>query len=216
MTSSSLKIFTPQPRADSRASWEGLVPTTRVEFGVISSIASNANPKKLANALRNPCSSEDHCTCSLRNTPSNPASPFDPQDFWVCYLELPKPSEMKQQFEKQGFFLCRSECRPEWEHEEVRNGGFWIITISDNQIDETWKHLLIAAIGQRFSNAEIEDDEVVAIQYETQENGKIRIKVWNKRSEKEAALKKQILEVLKPPLKTDLSYYRKFADAGKF
>eukprot|EP01063_Lacrimia_lanifica_P012371 TRINITY_DN18_c0_g1_i1.p1 TRINITY_DN18_c0_g1~~TRINITY_DN18_c0_g1_i1.p1 ORF type:complete len:186 (+),score=92.15 TRINITY_DN18_c0_g1_i1:50-607(+) len=138
------------------------------------------------------------------------------QDFWVCYLELPKPSEMKQQFEKQGFFLCRSECRPEWEHEEVRNGGFWIITISDNQIDETWKHLLIAAIGQRFSNAEIEDDEVVAIQYETQENGKIRIKVWNKRSEKEAALKKQILEVLKPPLKTDLSYYRKFADAGKF
>ncbi|KAJ9462079.1 Eukaryotic translation initiation factor 4E-1 [Diplonema papillatum] len=121
------------------------------------------------------------------------------QDFWVCYLELPKPSQLEEK--KQGFILCRNGVNPEWEDPEMKNGGVWNYVVSSKSCDDFWKYALMAAIGQGFVTANLEADEIVAVQNDIQIQGPsntktIRIKIWHKRLEKKDFVASRLKELL--------------------
>ena len=55
------------------------------------------------------------------------------QDFWLFYMELPKPSDLNETEHKQGFTLCRSGVRPEWENPELKTGGTWTYMVESKK-----------------------------------------------------------------------------------
>ena len=61
------------------------------------------------------------------------------QEFWVFFMELPKPSELNDNENKQGFTLCRAGVRPEWEDPELKEGGTWTFLLDKKRYVSTRK-----------------------------------------------------------------------------
>ena len=83
----------------------------------------------------------------------------------------------------------------------------------------------MAAIGQRFTSKDIENDEVVAVQNEynvakANGSGGTRINIWHKRASKKDKLKDRVKEILEKEVKgvwddATKTFHRKTADMRK-
>ena len=72
------------------------------------------------------------------------------EEFWTVYSHLRRPNLLPHvsdyHFFKQGI-------RPVWEDKENRNGGKWIVRLKKGVSTRYWEDLLLAIVGDQFSEA---------------------------------------------------------------
>ena len=74
------------------------------------------------------------------------------------------------------YHLFKDDIRPEWEHEQNRGGGKWVIIPDRNKVDDNWLSLLLACVGETLSDSEDEICGVVVSIRKKQD----KIAIWTK------------------------------------
>ncbi|XP_074644150.1 eukaryotic translation initiation factor 4E type 3-like [Tubulanus polymorphus] len=72
----------------------------------------------------------------------------------------------------------RGQRRPIWEDDGNCRGGNWKLKCSKGDARHVWKELLLAAIGEQFSEYMAEGDEVIGLSISIRERDDI-IQIWN-------------------------------------
>ena len=82
--------------------------------------------------------------------------------------------------------------KPLWEDEKNKTGGRWSIRIPKTHSNKFWEDLLLAMIGEQFSNAE----EINGIMISLKPNFDT-IQIWNRNSKESENVKNDLLKILK-------------------
>ncbi|KAK1761028.1 translation initiation factor eIF 4e-like domain-containing protein [Echria macrotheca] len=93
------------------------------------------------------------------------------EDFFAVYQHLKRPSSLPQ---VSDYHLFKKGIRPIWEDEENKNGGKWIVRLRKGVADRYWEDLLLAIIGDQFSEA---GEEVCGAVLSVR-NGEDIISIW--------------------------------------
>jgi len=83
------------------------------------------------------------------------------EDFWCLYNNIKPPSWLPPGTD---FHLFKTGIEPKWEDPKCENGGKWTILVpkgnnAKQTIDKYWLHMLLACIGEQFT----ESDEVCGV-----------------------------------------------------
>lgn len=97
------------------------------------------------------------------------------QRFWSVYNNIPLINEVG---EKYGYLLMRDERRPLWEDDKNRRGGTWRLKISKRDSPAVWKELLLAAIGEQFTDHVAPGDEICGVSISIREKEDL-VQIWN-------------------------------------
>jgi len=97
------------------------------------------------------------------------------QDFWKNFNNLPSIDKLKV---KSSFHLMKAGIRPIWEDPENANGGFWAMRVRREDTEQTWKELVLAAIGEQFGPVLANEDDICGVTVSLRQYDNI-IQVWN-------------------------------------
>lgn len=97
------------------------------------------------------------------------------QGFWAVFNNIPDVAELKLRY---TYHLMRAERRPLWEDSCNRRGGTWRIKCSKKDSPTVWKELLLACIGEQFSEDVSEGDEVCGVSVCVRDKDDI-LQIWN-------------------------------------
>jgi translation initiation factor 4E len=97
------------------------------------------------------------------------------QDFWKNFNNLPPIDKLKV---KSSFHLMKAGIRPIWEDPENANGGFWAVRVRREDTEQTWKELVLAAIGEQFGPVLSNEDDICGVTVSLRQYDNI-IQVWN-------------------------------------
>lgn len=100
------------------------------------------------------------------------------QGFWSVYNHIPEVSELRLRC---YYHLMREEREPLWEDPALSNGGVWRIKCPKRETPRVWKELLLAAIGEQFTNVVGEGDDVCGLSVSPREKDDL-IQIWNMNS----------------------------------
>ena len=70
------------------------------------------------------------------------------EDFWALWATLPRPSILHDS----SVYLFRSDRPPSWE--SWPEGGRWIVTGTELNVDQLWEDLCLAMLGEQLEDAE--------------------------------------------------------------
>jgi translation initiation factor 4E len=81
----------------------------------------------------------------------HPMASFDTvEDFFLVYRHLKRPSGLPL---VSDYHIFKKGIRPIWEDGENKLGGKWIVRLKKGVADRYWENLLLAMIGDQFSDA---------------------------------------------------------------
>lgn len=93
------------------------------------------------------------------------------EDFFTVYQHLKRPSTLPL---VSDYHLFKKGIRPIWEDEVNKHGGKWVVRLRKGVADRYWEDLLLAIIGDQFSEA---GDEVCGAVLSVR-NGEDIISIW--------------------------------------
>jgi translation initiation factor 4E len=104
------------------------------------------------------------------------------EDFWCLYNKILSPSKLIMGTD---FHLFKAGIEPKWEDETCAKGGKWTYLFPKsrtvNELDENWLKLLLAMIGEQFSEPSEICGAVISVRQKQH-----RIALWTKTSSNEA------------------------------
>lgn len=80
---------------------------------------------------------------------------------------------------------------PVWEDPENEHGGFWVMRFPRDKIEEVWRDLCLAAIGENFYSVLRPGDTINGVTVSIRRNDVV-VQVWNKLAEEEPEAKRII------------------------
>lgn len=95
------------------------------------------------------------------------------QEFWKVFSHLKRPSNLPT---VSDYNLFKHGIRPVWEDEENKRGGKWIMRLKKGVADRYWEELLMAIVGNQFSDA---GEEVCGIVLSVR-SGEDVFSIWTK------------------------------------
>lgn len=97
------------------------------------------------------------------------------QGFWAVFNNIPDVAELKLRY---TYHLMRGDRRPLWEDAGNRRGGTWRIKCSKRDSPLVWKELLLAAIGEQFTEDVAQGNEVCGVSVCVRDKDDI-LQIWN-------------------------------------
>ncbi|XP_043289346.1 eukaryotic translation initiation factor 4E type 3-like isoform X2 [Venturia canescens] len=97
------------------------------------------------------------------------------QGFWAVYNNIPKPDELKITY---SYHLMRDGRLPMWEEAVNQNGGTWRLKCYKHDTEKVWKEVVLAAIGEQFTDSIAEGDEVCGITVSIRDRDDL-VQIWN-------------------------------------
>lgn len=95
------------------------------------------------------------------------------EEFWTLYAHLRRPGILPH---VSDYHFFKEGIRPVWEDEENRNGGKWIIRLKKGVSTRYWEDLLLAIVGDQFSDA---DEDLCGVVLSIRSNEDV-LSVWTK------------------------------------
>lgn len=129
------------------------------------------------------------------------------EGFWSVYNNIPDVDKLNVRY---TYHLMRGERRPVWEDEANCNGGNWRLKCHKFQSKQVWKELLLAAIGEQFSDCLAEGDEISGISISIRERDDI-LHIWNTKAllHEQANVIDKVKELL-PDINFSAIFYKAF------
>ncbi|XP_039250739.2 eukaryotic translation initiation factor 4E type 3-like [Styela clava] len=105
------------------------------------------------------------------------------ESFWAVYNNIPEPCSLLIRY---SYHLMRNETKPMWEDPVNKNGGVWKLKCHKWATNKVWKTLLLAVIGEQFSDNVGKGDDIMGVSVSIRENEDL-IQIWSYNWELEPA-----------------------------
>jgi len=126
------------------------------------------------------------------------------QGFWSVYNNIPSVDKIGLG----SYHLMRDERRPLWEDDCNRKGGYWKMRCPKNKTADIWKELLLALVGEQFTDYVAEGDEIVGASVSIRERDNI-LQIWNNNSLlREEARVLDKLQLIAPGFDVSQAFYK--------
>ncbi|XP_034255163.1 eukaryotic translation initiation factor 4E type 3-like isoform X1 [Thrips palmi] len=97
------------------------------------------------------------------------------QGFWAVYNNIPGADEIQVRY---SYHLMREDRKPLWEEPYNRRGGTWRIKCQKRDTTKVWREMLVAAIGEQFSDALADGDEICGVTVSVRDREDL-VQIWN-------------------------------------
>ncbi|XP_033222896.1 eukaryotic translation initiation factor 4E type 3-like [Belonocnema kinseyi] len=97
------------------------------------------------------------------------------QSFWAVFNNIPNPAEIQIRY---SYHMMRDDRYPLWEEPVNQKGGTWRLKCHKSDTAKVWKEVVLAAIGEQFSESLAEGDEVCGVTVSIRDRDDL-VQIWN-------------------------------------